>query len=142
MSKKGTKITKTSFRRAVELEGGNVSGVARRLKIARSSVYNYLQRWDMRDELDAAKADMIGAAKDTVYDQVLEGDLDAARFVLTHHPKNPERWTSRQEVTVTGVSLSAEVMQLMEELGVDVETAAEAFEAQIRRMHAEAMADG
>ena len=138
-SKKSTKVTKDAFRRAIQQQGGSVSGIARQFGVERQTVYNYLKRWELRAELQAAREMLFEVSQQTIYDAVLDGDTDAARFVLTHHPRH-ERWSSKQDISITGVNLSPEVMGMMEELGVDVETAAEAFEAQIRRLHAERVA--
>lgn len=139
-SKKRTKVTKAAFRRAISQQAGNVSAIARQFNVERQTIYNYLNRWELWDELNTKKANIVGASEQTIYDAVLDGDTDAARFVLTHHPRNKERWSSKHEVSVSGVNLSPETLGMMEELGVDVETAAEAFEAQIRRLHAERIA--
>jgi hypothetical protein len=61
------------------------------------------------------------------------GDPIMTRFVLTHYPGG-DRWSSRAELQVTGITVSEETLKLLERMGISADDVASEFEALIQNI--------
>lgn len=116
--------------------GGNVSAVAEHFNVARQTVYNWIERYNLRDVVEDTRDKMFDTAERNISLAVEAGSLDASKFVLTHMPVQKERrWSSRQELTGEGgapLNLSPDVIALLEARGMSLEEIKAEIEAEIR----------
>lgn len=140
MGRSNSRITKTDLRRAIELDGGIVSKMAARFGVTRQTIYRRLDETGLRAEVDRARTLIYDMAVDNVVAWLEAGDATMTRWALERYPGGP-RWSAKVDVDVTGIAISDESRAMLEELGVTVESAAEAFEAHIRRLHAQMVGD-
>jgi hypothetical protein len=82
--------------------GGNISVVARRLGVARKTVYSYLNRWKTVEEafFDEKEA-MLDFTENKLFQQVAEGNITAIIFTLKTIGKS-RGYVERAEVTNDG----------------------------------------
>jgi hypothetical protein len=138
-----SKIGKLELKRAIREEAGNITRIAERFRrddgspdgkpYSRQAIYDRIRECDLWGEVERWRKNLFTMAEGNIFEAVSEGDLDLSKFVLTHFPGG-ERWSSRQDVNVTGLRLSEEGMRLLEELGIDVDVASEEFEALLRQI--------
>lgn len=121
-----TKATKTAVRKAIEACGGSLSDVARHFDVERSTVYRWIDRWNLRPVVTAARASMREVAGDVIYSRLMSDDdgaaFEAARFVMLH---------LRDDGNL--LALSPETMRALAVLGVDVSDAVREFESLVRQ---------
>lgn len=126
-----SKILKSDLRRAIRAEGGNIKRVAEMFDVTRQTIYNKVDRYDLRGEVETYRAMVFRMAEDNLFGAVEEGDTDISKFVVTHFPGG-QRWSSKQEIRLGAIQLDDEVLALAEKMGIEVETIAEQFERLIR----------
>lgn len=116
--------TKTELRKAIEECGGIVADVARHYNKSRQTVYRWIAKRGLTDELNSARTNMRAVAKDVVFQRMMNDDEDkayqAATFVLTNLDKDGE-----------ALSLSPEVTAMLLRAGVSVQKVFKDFEALI-----------
>lgn len=136
------KVSKLELRRALAEHGGLVGRVAEAFSVSRQTIYNWIEKYGLRDALSSSRTLMFDLAEDNVFRAVEAGDLDISKFVLTHMPST-RRWSSRAEVTGADgapLALPADVVEMLAALGVSPSDVAKQFEAMIREQAAAAKA--
>jgi transposase len=135
MAKTKSKILKSDLKRAIQLDGGIVSKMAARFGVTRQTIYNRLDHYGLRGEIEKARETIYDMAVDNVVAWLDAGDPVMTRWALERYPSgnaNKPRWTAKTEVTVSSIPLSDETMRLMEALGIQAEDVAAEFEALVR----------
>lgn len=137
-AKRAARHDHTTIRRALIDLGGNVSAVAEHFLVTRQTVYNWIERYGLRDVVAFERSRMFELAERNIYFEVERGSFEASRFVLTHMPNAGERWSSRSEVTgKDGEPLFApDVMAALAKMGYTEAEIKARFEASIRQMAA------
>lgn len=124
---------KTSVRKAIAACGGEVAAIAASYGVARATVYAWLDYYQLRSELEGARAGMLMIAEDVAYERLLSDDADtrwdAARFVLERLGRG--RWSKRSEVTGADGSelFDAETLRIMRQYGLDESEVVKEFTA-------------
>ena len=76
-------ITKTKFIKALEDSGGILSVIARKLKVTRKAVYNFIDKYpELKELIDQERETILDIAQNTVYDRVKGEDWEATRYLL------------------------------------------------------------
>lgn len=123
-------MSERSVRLALQEHGGNVSAVADAFGRSRQTVYNWIQRYALRDMVDLSRDTMFATAEANINLAVQAGNLEASKFVLTHMPVEG-RWSSRNELTgKDGKDLfDDELRAAMQALGIDQRAVVAEFRA-------------
>jgi hypothetical protein len=87
-----------SVRLALEAHGGNVTATAEHFGVARQTVYNWIDRYGLREHVDFQRDKMFELAERNINYELQKGSFEASKFVLTHFPTEG-RWSSRSEFT-------------------------------------------
>jgi hypothetical protein len=142
----GRKVGKKRFREAISECYGIVGDVCKALNISRSSYYNYLRDYDLKDVVKESRNTIVDIAESQLMRHVTEvnggfGDFQAIKFVLSTFGKDAG-WTTRTEITgadgvsLFGQTLSPDVVAFLEDAGIDGEMvesmAVQQFEAIVR----------
>jgi hypothetical protein len=116
------RVSRKSVREALAAHGGNITRVADAMNVSRKTVYNWIEQYDLRDDLQVSRDEMRDIAERNVFLAVQSGDLDTSKFVLTHMPSSQPRWSSRSEVTgADGAALiPPDVADAIKQSGLDV----------------------
>lgn len=134
-------VTKTELRLALQHHGGVIAKVAEGYQVTRQTVYNWIDKYHLRELVESSRVMMFDLAADNVYQAVEKGDFEASKFVLTHMP-TPKRWSNRQELTgANGMPLGGlpqDVMEYMQKMNVSPD----AFMAQFVEMMRAEMGGG
>lgn len=129
------RVASRSVRVALEAHGGNISAVARSFNRSRQTVYNWIEEYDLWDDVKFDRDQMFEMAENNLFKAVQAGNIDVSKFVLTHMP-TPKRWSNRTEITGADgeamFALSPDVMALLKAMGVEPSDAHREFEAIIR----------
>ena len=79
---------RTSLRKAIRECGGIITDVAERYQVTRQTVYRWVDRYSLRDEINDARQDVRNVAFDVIYDRLYnlydDKAYEAARFVTLH----------------------------------------------------------
>lgn len=114
-----------SFRIAIKDCGGQISDVARHFSVSRRTIYNWLDHYEMRDEVTKARQSMRTVAQDVIYQRLMSEDddqaYDAAKFVSLHLRNDGEL-----------LMLSPETMRALRQAGLTPGDVVAEFEALIR----------
>ncbi|QPC81047.1 hypothetical protein G4Y79_15190 [Phototrophicus methaneseepsis] len=110
---------KAELRKAIQATGGVVSDLAKHYSASRQTIYNWLDAKDLRDELNAARQNLIDVAQDNIYGALMDGDLDISKFVLERKGRQ-FGWTRQIDVG-QAVPLSNELKSLLDEMGITPE---------------------
>lgn len=96
---------------AIGKHNGNLSAVARQLKVSRQAVYNHLENDPAAKEaLEQARETMLDNAESVLYRKVLEGSTPELIFFLKTQGKS-RGYTERQEVTgADGAAITIKVV--------------------------------
>ncbi len=129
------RVSEKRLRESLVAHGGNVVLVAAAYGVARQTIYNWVQEYGLRDEVDLARETMFMTAERNINLAVQAGNLDASKFVLTHMPVEG-RWSSRSELTGKdgGALFAPDVMAILEGMGYTPDEIRARFEAQVRAM--------
>lgn len=134
-------VTKTELRQALQQHGGVIAKVAEAYQVTRQTVYNWIDKYHLREMVESSRVLMFDMAADNVFIQVEKGDFEASKFVLTHMP-TPRRWSNRQELTgANGMPLGGlpqDVLEYMQKMNVSPD----AFMAQFVEMMRAEMGGG
>lgn len=134
-------VTKTELRQALQHHGGVIAKVAEAYQVTRQTVYNWIDKYHLREMVESSRVLMFDMAADNVFIQVEKGDFEASKFVLTHMP-TPRRWSNRQELTgANGMPLGGlpqDVLEYMQKMNVSPD----AFMAQFVEMMRAEMGGG
>jgi len=134
-------VTKTELRQALQHYGGVIAKVAEAYQVTRQTVYNWIDKYHLREMVESSRVLMFDMAADNVFIQVENGDFEASKFVLTHMP-TPKRWSNRQELTgANGMPLGGlpqDVLDYMAKMNVSPD----AFMAQFVEMMRAEMGGG
>jgi len=125
---------KANLRHAISLHGGVVSEIASHFEVTRTTVYNWLDHYDLRDEIHKSRTQMRDVAEDVMY-QVLISDPRSA--------EDPDKALDRQigvakftlqntKTDGTFISISDEVLRLLPRIGMTIEDASQIFEDMVR----------
>lgn len=119
-----------SIRIAFERYGGNVTAVAEHFGVARQTVYNWMDKYGLRELVLFERDKMFDLAERNVYIELQKGSFEASKFVLTHMPVEG-RWSSRNELTgKDGKDLfDDELRAAMQALGIDESAVVAEFRA-------------
>lgn len=126
-----TKRDQKSIRLAFEAHGGNISAVAEQFGVVRQTVYNWIEKYGLRDLVEFQRDKMFDLAERNINLELIKGSFEASKFVLTHFPTE-RRWSSRSEFTGKdgeALFLSAEVREAMQKLGLAESDVVREFEA-------------
>jgi AcrR family transcriptional regulator len=131
------RFTKRAFFAAIEGSHGIKTLVASRVGCSVSTVNNYFKRYpDLLDAFEVERDAIIDVAETKLFDDVYRGDQRAYMFTLTTIGKD-RGWTTRREITgahgapIT-LELSAETLELMRRMNLEMSAVASEFEAIIR----------
>lgn len=127
-------VTKTELRMALQAHGGIIAHVAKAYEVTRQTVYNWIDKYHLRELVESSRTMMFDLAADNVYQAVEKGDFEASKFVLTHMP-TPRRWSNRQELTGANgapLGLPADVIELMRKLNIQPEELVEHLSELVR----------
>jgi hypothetical protein len=84
----GTKVKKTDLRKKIQECGGVISDVADAYRVHRQTVYRWLERFNLWDEVNNARVSVGLVADDIIYQRLMNPDedkaWDAAKFVKLH----------------------------------------------------------
>lgn len=110
-------VTKTELRMALQTHGGVIAKVAEAYQVTRQTVYNWIDKYHLRDMVESSRVLMFDMAADNVFVAVEKGDFEASKFVLTHMP-TPRRWSNRQELTgANGMPLGGLPQDVLDYMG-------------------------
>lgn len=120
---------KRKMRELIEKSGGVVSDMARLASeegVSRQTIYNWLDHYQMRDQVTAARQNMRAVAQDVIYGRLMSNEdaqaFEAAKFVMLHLRDDGELLT-----------LSPETLLLLRQMGMDASAVVTAFEAMVRQ---------
>lgn len=134
---------KKTVRKLIEDTGGCISDMAREAKsglvkkgVSRQTIYNWIDHYGLRAELEQARVSMRLVSRDVIYDRLMDEDPDraweAAKFVTLHLNDAGEL-----------LAVSPEVMALLKQMGIPMSDVAQAFEQMVRmKAQEEARKDG
>lgn len=125
-----------AFIKAIKDSRGIKSAVAARLGCSRSTVDNALERWpELRQMLDYERDSIIDLAEVKLLQAVNEGEMRAILFTLETLGKE-RGWSKRTEVTGPDgaglFGLSAEVVAMIQGMGLDMSEVVRQFEAMVK----------
>lgn len=137
MANNAARVGKREVRKALELHGGVVMHVAASFNVSRQTVYNWIAKYQLHDLVRQTRYVMHDIAEDNIYRAAIAGNLDVSMFILRYMPPgaHQERWTSRSELTGKDgapLGLSADVVRLLEAMGIPLDDVARQFEQMIR----------
>jgi transposase-like protein len=123
---------KANLRKAIDDSGGVIGDIAKHFDVTRRTIYRWLDHYEMRGVLDAARADMRVVAKDVMYqtlvsepdpddDKAKDRQVKVAQFTLNYMGSDGEF-----------ITVSPDVMRLLPLIGMTVESASSLFEEMIR----------
>jgi hypothetical protein len=93
------KITVKQIEELIDAKKGNVSAIARTLKVARNTVYKRIRESStLQQMLDDARETMLDNAESVLYSKVLAGDVTSLIFFLKTQGKS-RGYVERQERT-------------------------------------------
>lgn len=116
------KFTETAVRRAINEAGSSVKAVADHLGVTPRTIRNYLNEFNLWQELLISQQLLKMIAAGNVIHAVENGDLDTSKWVLERLGKD-EGWAKRTEITGADGSrlleLPPDVLKMMAEEGLD-----------------------
>lgn len=123
---------KLAVRKLIKDTGGCISDMAREAKnglikkgVSRQTIYNWIDHYGLRAELEEARVTMRLVSRDVIYDRLMNEDSDkafeAAKFVTLHLNDAGEL-----------LAASPEVMALLKQMGIPMSDVARAFEDMVR----------
>lgn len=122
------------MRRAIH-QLGVVAEIAKHFEVSRQTIYDWLDYYELRNELREAKHAMREVAADVVYGRLMSDDedkaYDAARFVLRNLKDDGEM-----------LPLSPEVIRWLQAHGIPLDEVARQFEQMLLMSEVEDMLDG
>lgn len=125
---------RANLRKAIREHGGAIADVARHFDVTRQTVYNWLDHYDLRAEVEAARTSMRMVAQDVIYQRLMNADedkaFDAAKFVMLNMSDDGNL-----------LPLSPRVVALLRRMGASVGTVIAEFEAIIEQMAMEQLPD-
>lgn len=125
---------RANLRKAIKEHGGVLADVARHFDVTRSTIYNWLDHYDLRSEVDNARTSMRNVATDVIYQRLMNEDEDksfeAAKFVMLNMADDGNL-----------LPLSPRVVALLRRMGASVGTVISEFEAIIEQMAMEQLPD-
>ena len=97
-----TKITKKRYQEAVKNSGGIISFIAKRLKVSRTAVYDYIKKNDWAGEMVKGEVEAINdLAEAKLIEHIKKGQPWAIQFRLKTKAKN-RGYTEKQEIEQAG----------------------------------------
>lgn len=131
-----SKVTKKRAQEVLTQYFGDISATARHFNVTRQTVYNWIARWELTAALDDARDHVFEMAEQNIYQLVINGDYDASKFTVLNMPpgKRRARWSSKTDsnLNVQGVTISPDVLALIERLGLSSSDVVREFESLIR----------
>lgn len=112
---------KRSLRMAIKQTGGVISELAEHYTVTRQTIYNWLDDYEMRPLISAARGELRAVAKDVIYEHLLAGDKDIAMFVMRHVRDNGEM-----------IILPPDILRLMYDMGISSSDVVNEFVALMR----------
>ena len=109
---------KRALRKAIVETGGIVTDIAKRYDVSRPTIYTWLREKDLMSELQPARVNMVQVAEANIYDALTAGDLDISKFVVERKGKQ-FGWTKQVDVG-RAVELPPDVVELMDRMGIDL----------------------
>lgn len=123
---------KRAVRLALEEARGVVSKMAEILEVTRPTVYKYLSKYELWDQLQVERERLLILAENNIAGAVEDGDIETSKWVAARLGKNV--WAARNEHTGADgepLLLSAQAMADLQALGLDPEGVKEALEGMI-----------
>lgn len=119
---------KRGLRKLIKKTGGTVSQMAKDQNVSRQTIYNWLDHYDMRDDLDKERTNIVMLAEDNIYDSLIAGDVGTSQWVLERKGRHLG-WNKQVEISgVLGqMNLSAEQMAILEAAGYNVSEVVQQF---------------
>lgn len=129
-----------SLRKAIRDHGGVISEIANYYEVSRRTIYNWMDHYELRDEIKKARAQMRDVAEDVMYqvlidepapddDKAKDRQVAVAKFTLSNTNQRGEF-----------VPISDEVLRLLPRIGMTLDDAAQIFEDMIREAARQKMA--
>lgn len=87
---KPTKVTRQQVIEAIRESNGNISLIAKRLRVSRPTVYGYLEKWATVQEAYDNETSLVLDLLETLVlqDALVHGNVKTGMWLLTHiHPK-------------------------------------------------------
>lgn len=117
---------KVNLRKKIAEHGGVVSDIADHFRVTRQTIYNWLDHYELRENLTAARQSMRAVAADVIYARLMAEDngqsFEAAKFVMLHLKADGEL-----------LALSPEVLLMLRQMGMDTSAVVAAFEQMVRQ---------
>lgn len=153
----GKRISKKRIREVLYESGGNISEVARRLNLSRTTIYKYIESYELEDQIQLAKDSIVGESEMIVYNRLRkvlkdsngnplvddkgnerpdeDAQYDAATWILERQGKT-RGWSKNYNVHFDGsvLNLSPDVIEKLAALGISSEMALQEFEDMIRQL--------
>ena len=96
------KITAGNLIQQINDMRGNITAVARRFGVSRTTIYKHINKYPtVKIALDEAREEMIDNAESVLYQQVLGGNMTAVIFFLKTQGKR-RGYSERQELELLG----------------------------------------
>lgn len=116
---------KRSLRQAVHDCGGVISDLAATFDVSRQTIYDWLNYYNLRSEIHAARHAMREVAQDVIYERLFNADealrFEAARFVALHLRNDGEL-----------LAINPSIIAMLEEMGADPSAVVREFEDLVR----------
>lgn len=123
---------KANLRKAIEDCGGGIGDIAKHFSVTRRTIYRWLDHYEMRDDLEAARSDMRMVAKDVMYQTLMSEPDDDDHKSLDRRVKVAQFTLNYMGQDGEFIPISPDVMRLLPVLGMTVESASSLFEDMIR----------
>lgn len=95
------RLTVQNVRAAIERYSGNITAVAKSLRVSRQAIYNKIhQHESLREDLHTARETMIDNVESTLYRQALDGNTTAMIFFLKTQGRS-RGYVERRETDIT-----------------------------------------
>lgn len=123
---------KASLRKAIKETGGVISDLAAHYSCSRQTIYNWLEHYELRGEIEKSRHSLRAVATDVIYQRLLSNNEDksweAAKFVTLHLQDSGDL-----------LALSPETMSALSRMGIRTSDVVAEFEAMVQQ-HAESSA--
>jgi uncharacterized LabA/DUF88 family protein len=116
---------KRNLRKAINEHGGLIADVARHFEKSRQTIYNWIDHYNMWNEIDKSRQSMRTVARDVIYQRLMskhDGDaFEAAKFVMLHLQDDGEL-----------IPISPETVRLLTRMGLSMSDVVREFNEVVR----------
>jgi predicted transcriptional regulator len=124
------RISKRRVREVLAEKNGVITQVAEALAVTRQTVYNYLDKYQLWDDLERDRQRLLTLAVNNIAAAVEKGDVDTSKWVASRLGRE-QGWNEKIDVEGTMLPLSPEALKNLERLGLDVSEVVRQFESML-----------